>query len=83
MGKGLIQERLKILNELWILGIKAETSYVDNPKTARQMEAALENGIPLIIFLGENEVKDGVVKVKILNKHQEIYIKREELAQMV
>ncbi len=43
------------------------------------MEYTLENGIPLILWLGETEVQDGVVKVKSLSKHEEYIIKREEL----
>lgn len=32
IGKNLIGERMKILNDLWELGIKAETVYQENPK---------------------------------------------------
>lgn len=42
------------------------------------MEYALLNGIPLILFLGENEIKDGIVKVKSLSKKEEYLIKRDE-----
>lgn len=41
------------------------------------MEFTLLNGIPLILFLGENEIKDGIVKVKSLSKKEEYVIKRE------
>lgn len=43
------------------------------------METALSSGIPLILFLGENEVKEGVIKIKSFNKHEEYTLKREEL----
>jgi hypothetical protein len=34
---------MKVCSELWDVGIKAETSYRDNPKSAKvQMEFALE-----------------------------------------
>ena len=38
----------------------------------------MESGIPLILWLGESEVKEGVVKVKSLSKHEEYIIKRDE-----
>ena len=41
------------------------------------MEYALENGIPLIIWVGESEMQQGVVKVKSLSKHEEYIIKRD------
>jgi len=44
------------------------------------MEFALECGIPLILWLGESEVKTGIVKIKSLNKHEEYILTRDELA---
>jgi len=43
----------------------------------------LDDSIPLIIWVGENEMKEGIVKVKSLNKHEEILIKRSELAHRI
>lgn len=83
IGKNLTTERLKICNELWDKGIKAETLYNDNPKTQKQLEFALESGVPLIMWVGENEVQQGIVKVKSLNKKEEYEIKRSELAERV
>ena len=68
------------MNELWSHGIKAETLYQENPKTPKQIEYALEGGIPLILWLGESEVEQGIVKIKSLNKHEEYILTRAELA---
>lgn len=76
-------ERLRVLNELWGAGYKAETVYLDNPKVPKQLDYAFDNGIPLVIWLGEDEVKRGVVKVKSLNKHEEYELKREELVEKI
>lgn len=65
------------------MGVKAETSYADNPKVQRQMEYTLEHGIPLILWLGESEVQEGVVKIKSLSKHEEYVLKREELKERI
>ena len=81
LGKNLIQERFKIMNDLWALGIKCETLYQENPKSNRQLEFALENGIPLILWLGETEVEQGIVKIKSLNKKEEYILSRAELAE--
>ena len=83
IGKNLVAERLKVCNELWSLGIKAETSYVDNPKTQRQLEYTLESGIPLIIWLGETEIQQGIIKIKNLSKHEEYILKREEFQEKI
>ena len=83
IGKNLVAERLKVCNELWSLGIKAETSYVDNPKTQRQLEYTLESGIPLIIWLGETEIQQGIIKIKSLSKHEEYILKREEFQEKI
>lgn len=38
---------------------------MDNPKPANQLTYALENRIPVMIWIGEDEVSKGVVKVKV------------------
>lgn len=35
IGKNLVEERFKIMNDLWALGIKCETLYQENPKPNR------------------------------------------------
>lgn len=75
----LTAERMKILGEFWNAGIAAETLYNDNPKSNRQMEYAMDNGIPLILFIGDDELEKGIVKIKILNEQREVEIAKEEL----
>lgn len=79
VGKGLMEERYKIMNDLWALGIKCETMYVENPKPPKQLDFAFDNGIPLVLWIGETEVEQGFVKIKSLNKHEEYHVTREEL----
>jgi len=43
----------------------------------------LDTGIPLILWIGEDEVSKGVVKVKSLNHHEEYIINRSELIEKV
>lgn len=67
----MVPHRLRTVSQLWASGIKAETLYNDNPKPQKQLDYAFESGIPLIIWLGEDEVNQGVFKVKQLNSGQE------------
>jgi histidyl-tRNA synthetase len=43
------------------------------------VQYALDNGIPLILWIGEDEIAQGKVKVKSLNYHNEVFINRLDL----
>ena len=43
----------------------------------------METGIPLILWIGEDEVAKGIVKVKSLNHHEEYVIERAKLVEKV
>lgn len=83
VGKNLTTERMKILGEFWAANIRAETLYIDNPKPAKQLDYAFDNGIPLILWIGEDEVAKGVVKVKSLSFREEVFIDRVNLIEKV
>jgi len=61
---GLLKERMQICTKLWEAGIKAEFLYKVKPKLPNQFKAAEVNGVPFAIVLGEEEVKNGQVKIK-------------------
>ncbi|CAM1505637.1 Fc.00g112740.m01.CDS01 [Cosmosporella sp. VM-42] len=68
-GKGFLKERMSVCAQLWEAGIKvgaplAEFLYKVKPKTPAQFKAAEVNGVPFAIFLGEDEVAQGKVKIK-------------------
>ncbi|CAH0026742.1 unnamed protein product [Clonostachys rhizophaga] len=63
-GKGFLKERMAICAQLWEAGIKAEFLYKIKPKVPAQFKAAEVNGVPFAIFLGDDEVAAGKVKVK-------------------
>lgn len=83
MGKNLTAKRMETLSLLWENDIKAETLYVDNPRTDKTFSYAFDNGIPLILIIGEQEIKDGVYKIKSLNENKEHEVKSEDLIQKV
>lgn len=78
--KGMLQERLKLVGLLHGAGIKAEISYKNNPKILNQLQYAEDNGIPLVVLIGESEVQEGIVKIRDTTTRQEEIVKREELA---
>src|SRR5262245_1272697 len=73
----MTRERYRIANELWANGLKAEILYNENPRMDKQMDYSVDNRIPFIIFIGENEVKDNKVKVKCLANGKELIFERE------
>ena len=79
MGKGeaLTVERMKILGEFWDNGIAAEIQYNEKPKPPNeQIKFALDNKIPLVLWIGESEIAEGKVKIKELNTKDETFIER-------
>lgn len=79
IGKIPVETKMAILSRLWRAGIKAETMYVEKAKPDKQFSYAFENEIPLILWLAEEELKAGEVKIKILYKREEHSIKLDQL----
>lgn len=52
---------------------------MENPRTDKTFSAAFDNGIPLILIIGEQEIVKGVYKVRSLNEKEEYEFKKEEL----
>ncbi|TKS71982.1 Histidine--tRNA ligase, cytoplasmic [Collichthys lucidus] len=77
--KNLLEEKLKLVTELWNAGIKAEVMYKKNPKLLSQLQHCEESGIPLVAILGEQELKDGVVKLRVVATREEVDISRAAL----
>lgn len=40
-------------------------------KMDKTFKYAFDNGIPLILIIGEQEVEDGIYKIKVLNEEKE------------
>jgi len=80
IGASLIAERMKIAQALWQANIAAEYPHQDNPKFKKQLDEALERGIPFMVVFGSEELARGVVKVKDMRKHTEVEVPLSELA---
>ena len=83
IGKNLTKERFKVINELWDNGIKAEMLYNENPRMDKQMDYAVTNKIPFIVFIGENELKENKLKIKNMSNSSEILIERSNLIEEI
>lgn len=83
IGKNLTEERFKILGEFWAADIAAEILHNDNPKVPKQIQHALDTGIPLILWIGEDEIAKGIVKIKSLNYHTEEFVARDKMIERV
>ncbi|XP_075869778.1 histidine--tRNA ligase isoform X2 [Nelusetta ayraudi] len=81
--KNLLEERLKLVTELWNADIKAEVLYKKNPKLLSQLQHCEESGIPLVAILGEQELKDGVVKLRDVATREEADVSRADLIQEI
>ncbi|GAB5566789.1 histidine--tRNA ligase [Prionailurus iriomotensis] len=76
--KRLLEERLKLVSELWDAGIKAELLYKKNPKLLNQLQYCEEAGIPLVAIIGEQELKDGVIKLRSVASREEEWMSEEK-----
>jgi histidyl-tRNA synthetase len=74
IGAGLVPARMKVAKMLWEANISAEYSHQDNPKFKKQLDEALERGIPYMVVFGGDEVEKGTVKVKDMREHEEVEV---------
>lgn len=81
--KNLHEERMTLTNELWSSGIKAEQSYKKNPKLLAQLQHCEEQGIPLALIIGENELAKGEVKLREVTSRSERLIPRDRLVEEI
>ncbi|EFB21004.1 hypothetical protein PANDA_000361, partial [Ailuropoda melanoleuca] len=70
--KNFLHERLKLISELWDAGIKAELLYKNNPKLLTQLHYCEHMGIPLAVIIGEQELKEGVIKLRSVASREEV-----------
>ncbi|XP_077122250.1 histidine--tRNA ligase, cytoplasmic [Ranitomeya variabilis] len=81
--KKLLEERMKLISELWNAGVKAELLYKKNPKLLNQLQYCEESGIPLVAIIGEQELKDGVVKLRDVSTREEVDVSRQNLVEEI
>ncbi|NXF16493.1 SYHC protein, partial [Rhodinocichla rosea] len=72
--KHLLAARMKLISELWDAGIKAEMLYKKDPKLLKQLQYCEDTGIPLAAIVGEQELADGVVKLRDVATRKEVRV---------
>ncbi|PIO37355.1 hypothetical protein AB205_0101260, partial [Aquarana catesbeiana] len=78
-----LEERMKLLTMLWNFGIKAEMLYKKNPKLLTQLHYCESAGIPLVAIIGDQEIKDGVVRLRDVATRKEVEVSKEHLAEEI
>lgn len=53
--------------------------YKNNPKLLTQLHYSEDMGIPLVVIIGEQELKEGFIKLRSVASREEVAIKRENL----
>lgn len=84
VGGGWLVRRMEVCAVLWGVGVAAEYVFDVEPSAKKQMDVAVKGGVPIVLWLGEAEEKEGVVKVKnMTRKDDERRVKKEELVSVV
>lgn len=83
VGAGMMKERMKITRVLWDANISAEFSQQENPKLKYELANALERGIPFMVIVGEEEVKENKCKVKDLTARTEETVSMDDLVKIL
>jgi histidyl-tRNA synthetase len=88
-GDGCLPARMQIAQQLWDGKIKAEFMWKKKPKLPPQFKAAESAGVPLAVIVGEDELKQGMVKIKVMGakegdpEKEGVLVKRDELVEEV
>jgi len=82
-GEATQAASLALANELRAAGIRTEAYMIPNRAIGKQVQYADRKGARVVAFLGEDEIKAGVVKFKRLRDGLEIAVPRAEAAQAV
>lgn len=83
VGNNLLAKRMAVCKQLWEHNIAAEYSYQENPKLKKQMDTVLERGIPFMVIVGEDELAQGMVKVKDMEARTEDTVPLVDLASVI
>lgn len=66
LGSDMTVQRIKVTKALLDAGLKCEFMYKKKPRSQTQYKMADVSGAPLAVLLGEEEEKNGMVKIKRL-----------------
>lgn len=70
---------IQIVTELWEGRLKAEFACVAAGKLSQQITKAATSGIPWLVIVGEDEVKEGLVRLRDISASTQEDVKRPNL----
>lgn len=70
--KAMLKPRMEVCAKLWSAGIRTEFSYKANPKMLNQLQYCEERKIPWVVIVGEEELKNGMVKLRNVKSREEM-----------
>ena len=82
VGTSVIPEATKLAARLREQGINVATNLLDK-KLGDQFKHAEKESIPLVLVVGEDELKTGMFKLKEIKTRKEIEVKEEDIAMAV
>ncbi|KAM0679349.1 hypothetical protein BDAP_000216 [Binucleata daphniae] len=77
-GSFLLEERMELMNDLWEGNISTETYYNEKMNFRKQAAYCVKNQIKIMVIIGDNELKEGVVQVAD-ETNEKTTVKRTEL----
>ncbi|GMR44380.1 hypothetical protein PMAYCL1PPCAC_14575, partial [Pristionchus mayeri] len=77
--KNLLAHRWGLLSKVRSWGVPAEMTYKAHPMLLKQLQYAEERLIPLVLIIGERELREGVVKLRNTQTREEKDVKMDEL----
>jgi histidyl-tRNA synthetase len=83
IGKaGTLTRKMEIVNEFWDANLSTEFIHDEFPRPDKQLKFALEKRIPFIVWVGEDEVKNNIFKIKNLYLKKEVTVPGDELVKV-
>lgn len=67
VGKNMAFDQLALVDALWTAGIRAEQNMKKKTPLLTQFQSCEEKGIPLVVLIGEDEIKNNVVKLRVVS----------------
>jgi len=81
--KGLVEEKMKLMQLLWSAGIKAQMSHKKNPQVLKQLQECENQGIPLAAVIGGDEIAAGKVTLRDVKTRAEEKVDRVDLIEAI
>ena len=83
IGSGLLEERFRLLVSLWDAGLSADHSCKRAPRLLDQIQDCESWGIPLILIIGQDELRQQQVKLRYVASREELLVPRHEILDTV